>query len=612
MSRRGAFVVGAVVSLLQFAASSGASECGGTTECDCGDRVISDYVLPGDLGPCEQHGLEVDDGVTLDGDGHAIVGDVDGAEFYGVYVRDASDATVRNVVVSGFYHGIRLRDAHRCTIVDNESFDNGDFDAQAGYGIDVAFGSSENHFEGNSIHDNADEGIHFGTGSGDNVFVDNEVYDNFRENVYLLSADGNTFTDNRLSGGRDSFFVKDSSDNRFERNVVADARIVLRGGSLDNVFVDNEVSGAGFHFEIFTEETPFRSPSGNLVIGGEVEDAARCLQFTGSSGNRVVGTHLKQCDVDVSSDASDGAVDNTLIGVEFDEENVALDTASLLRVGWRLDVHVQDPVGQPIEGAIVAGFDVASAAIFVAATDASGDLPTQEVIAYVRQGDDLTPATPILLTTTALGFPPDSREVSLDRDEDEIVVLGALTQLRDLAILRISPAKHLELTDRRPTPTRKVAVTIQNQGRETESIPDAAALGRLVRLEVASLNGCPDPTAVLFSDKQKFPLEIRSKRTAEVLFEVEFSCSNDPLRSTRRQPDHEDFRYGATLAPLALDGIPDADPFDDVCPRSVTPPFRPDPYPDGKLKDRGCGSKGDDRTFGEDVLSDVIDHRSSP
>jgi hypothetical protein len=59
----------------------------------------------------------------------------------------------------------------------------------------------------------------------------------------------------------------------------------------------------------------------------------------------------------------------------------------------------------------------------------------------------------------------------------------------------------------------------------------------------------------------------------------------------------------------ALDGQADTDPIDDVCPRSVTPPFRPDPNPDGKLKDKGCGVKKSDGTFGADVLIDIVDKR---
>jgi hypothetical protein len=38
----------------------------------------------------------------------------------------------------------------------------------------------------------------------------------------------------------------------------------------------------------------------------------------------------------------------------------------------------------------------------------------------------------------------------------------------------------------------------------------------------------------------------------------------------------------------------------------VTPPFRLDPNPDGTLRDRGCGARQTDGTFGGPVVVDVI------
>ena len=52
-------------------------------------------------------------------------------------------------------------------------------------------------------------------------------------------------------------------------------------------------------------------------------------------------------------------------------------------------------------------------------------------------------------------------------------------------------------------------------------------------------------------------------------------------------------------------GEPDVHPADDVCPRSVTPPSVVDPYPDGKIHDKGCGAKKPDKTRGGEILIDV-------
>ncbi len=52
-------------------------------------------------------------------------------------------------------------------------------------------------------------------------------------------------------------------------------------------------------------------------------------------------------------------------------------------------------------------------------------------------------------------------------------------------------------------------------------------------------------------------------------------------------------------------GDPDSHPVDDVCPRSVTPPYEVDPFPNGKIRDKGCGAKKPDKTRGGDIVIDV-------
>ncbi len=277
------------------AVSLRAAECGGAIPCGCGDTVTSDYVMPADLGPCSTHGLFLADGATLDGNGHLILGPEDGSELYGVYLRGTTGGTVRNVMVTGFRHGMRLRDAHDNQLLDNETFQNGNFGTHVGYGFDVAKGSSNNTWRGNLIYDNADEGIHFGTGSLDNTFSENSVYDNLRENIYVLASDNNTFTDNITWGGQNSIFVKDSSFNLFEGNTFQDATAVVRADSHDNLLADNDFVGTGIHFQVYTKQTPLRHPHDNTMIGGTISGASRCVRFSSSWANVIIGTILTDC-----------------------------------------------------------------------------------------------------------------------------------------------------------------------------------------------------------------------------------------------------------------------------------------------------------------------------
>jgi parallel beta-helix repeat protein len=327
--RRGS---GWVVGIAMLAGTSAqAADCGGAVACECGDRVVRDHVLTTDLGPCPGHGLGVASGVMLDGAGHRILGS-GGDETYGIYLRGATGAVVTDVDVTGFHHGIRLRDAHACEVRDSDVHGNGDFAKKVGYGIDVAVGSSANLFAGNAIRANADEGIHLGSGSRANELRGNRIHDNERENVYLLASDDNVIVENEIWGGRNSLFVKDSSRNRIEANVLSDAALVLRASSHDNVLVDNELVGAGVHFQLYTDEQPYRSPRDNELRGGSIRGASPCIRFSSATANRVVGTELAGCATHVRSDSDHGAADNTLAGVAFERSSLELDRGSILRV----------------------------------------------------------------------------------------------------------------------------------------------------------------------------------------------------------------------------------------------------------------------------------------
>jgi hypothetical protein len=151
-------------------------------------------------------------------------------------------------------------------------------------------------------------------------------------------------------------------------------------------------------------------------------------------------------------------------------------------------------------------------------------------------------------------------------------------------------------------------VKVQNRGPATETIADEATLANLVHLAVSSLGAaCPDPVATLVPPSTKsFPIEIKSKGKRTVKFNVTFDCANDPAKTTKKDPGHDDFRFVATVNRSVLDGFPDTHTADDACPRSVTPPFTLDPNPDGKIKDKGCGDRKDDGTLGADETTDVI------
>lgn len=173
---------------------------------------------------------------------------------------------------------------------------------------------------------------------------------------------------------------------------------------------------------------------------------------------------------------------------------------------------------------------------------------------------------------------------------------------RDLAVLRVKGTGTVKLSPSKPVVHRIVKVQIQNRGSDAVTVPDLATLGAVVRLRVDSLGGCPAPPATLMAGRPQktLPRTLRRKGKLIVAFSVPILCGNDSATGDGR----EDYRLVATVDHAALGGQ-DVHTIDDVCPRMVTAPGVVDPFPDGSIRDRGCGMKRPDRTYGDPLLIDV-------
>ena len=298
-------------------------------------------------------------------------------------------------------HGIRLREAHRNLIINNDAHHNGDSTSHVGYGIDVAGGSTENSFQGNRIHHNADEGIHIGAASHRNTLVGNQAYDNFRENIYVLRSERGVFKENITHGGKNSLLLKHAAFHRFENNAFHDRTALIRGDSHDNQFVGNDFVNAGIHFQAFQEGTTLTRPTKNLMVGGKIVGAKQCVRFSGALGNLLKDVRLENCGDEVVATGLKARIENTLIGMRLNPSKFSLQDNSLLHVGWQLDVSVKDANGAVLGGARVKGFDIRNTLVFEAVTAPDGKIPTQDVIQYTQSGPTQTYHTPHTLHVTA-------------------------------------------------------------------------------------------------------------------------------------------------------------------------------------------------------------------
>jgi uncharacterized repeat protein (TIGR01451 family) len=185
----------------------------------------------------------------------------------------------------------------------------------------------------------------------------------------------------------------------------------------------------------------------------------------------------------------------------------------------------------------------------------------------------------------------------------------------DMAIVSIKAPATVQLSANTTSVTKLVKVTIQNRSPVDEMIT-AATVSNLVTLLVTSSHTnspCVAPVAVLHTGppQKALPVTLKPKQKFTVVFDVTFNCATDPAKATAQEPLHYDFSYSATVNRAVLDNQPDADPYDDICPRERMPtPGNLDPFPDGKIRDLGCGGKySNSSSSGGPVTTDVVDTR---
>jgi len=157
-------------------------------------------------------------------------------------------------------------------------------------------------------------------------------------------------------------------------------------------------------------------------------------------------------------------------------------------------------------------------------------------------------------------------------------VLGA--SAFDLAILRLHAPVHVKLSDSHPTAHAHAAVRIVNRGSAPGVFADAPMLAASVRLNAAALEGpivCAPLAVTPAVGPLHFPLTLRPGRGRTLHYDLGFTCGANPDRTP-------DWTFGASVHHAALDGTPDENPGDDVCPRA----------PSGG--DAGCGVSGPDDT----------------
>jgi len=235
--------------------NASAKECGtGIADCECGDKVVADWIFTEDLSCPPGHGLIIGaDGITIDGAGHKMmgsetadacewVGETNPEEGYcGILNKGYDNVVIKNLEIENFCTGIALQGSGQNPVVNNtitncEIHDNGNATCSSDtsiHGIHLCF-VSDSTISNNRIHHNTGtgdsckaggNGIFLYAGSAsykNNIIANNEIYDNRKSGFFTkMKLHHARITDNHVYGNGQGGIVlrcKMSNYNLIEGN----------------------------------------------------------------------------------------------------------------------------------------------------------------------------------------------------------------------------------------------------------------------------------------------------------------------------------------------------------------------------------------------------------
>ena len=189
------------------------------------------------------------DGVTLDGNGHMIIGpspgiyicdpDIKWGVTIGILLEGRTGVTVKNCCVTGFGIGVYLSDSDENTLQGNTANDN----AWTGF----VLSSSSNNTLLNNTANNSIEGTGFAVEiSFGNTLKGNTANDNWR-GFSLEECDGNIFEGNTAKDNTESgFMVWGSSNIFFHNNLIGNTVQADVAPGCANMWDDGYPSGGNY------------------------------------------------------------------------------------------------------------------------------------------------------------------------------------------------------------------------------------------------------------------------------------------------------------------------------------------------------------------------------
>ncbi len=370
------------------------ADAAGNTDTDTAEIVVAEHVdeevlEPGDIYTCgviEQPGtytLQTDlsaseegvttcfeikaSNVTLDGNGHAVYGDLPGAA-EGIHVLGTGsttaleNVTIKNVTLTGWESAISAKNVRDSAYLDNTIVSNVD------KGIALSGESSVNNLvEGNTFRDN-EKGIFLERGANETVIRDNVFDANHESGVKASGAPDvsilyNEFTDH---DGEKTIHITGRSPNAVIRgNDVLNSTgpeyaIQVGGESVDSVVENNTVAhntlggiSVGPPNVTVHNNTVYDNGDVGILIGdgdsvvseNTVYDNRIGLAFDASTGVSVVDNTVRN-NFEAELVALDGATNNDVTGLVVDDNGTTVDVGPA-SVDYELEGSVDAPAPLP-------------------------------------------------------------------------------------------------------------------------------------------------------------------------------------------------------------------------------------------------------------------------
>jgi parallel beta-helix repeat protein len=223
-----------------------AKNCGGTTQCDCGDILTHSQEMWYDLDNCQNVGVDgitfSKDNLVLDCKGHAIKGINSG---HGLRIIGLNNSIINDCNVENFHNGIFLG-AHS----KNSTISKNDISSNQNTGI-FLYGSDYNLLKENYLEYNGDRNSIYGGDAG--IYI-------FRSNENLIET--NTLLDNTQGIKLEDNFVNNILRNNFiERSPESAIYLIGDIAVLDNTLIEGNsiLQGKNGIYSIKGENTSLRN-----------------------------------------------------------------------------------------------------------------------------------------------------------------------------------------------------------------------------------------------------------------------------------------------------------------------------------------------------------------